>query len=366
MNRTVKTAFLLLTGATVAASLYFYFPLQNTFVIEGGLAKNNSQAVGGSGVAPDGEGSDDVATTGKSDSKIVLAAVGDIMLSRDVERRMIAKKDWKYPFLQTAGITSEADITFGNLETAILPGKSVSVNSFLFRTDPKALEGLGVAGFDVLSLANNHTMNFGRTGLESTLQNLDGAGIGHIGAGLNEADIYAPVIKEVDGVKIGFLAYTYAKEQPRGSDGSVYGTAYAKIDTMKGQVTELAKSVDVVVVSMHMGEEYQTSPNAAQKNFARAAVDAGADLVVGHHPHVVETFEKYGEGAIIYSLGNFVFDQMWSEETRLGAIAMVTIENKKISGIRFVSIKIFDYAQPQLLVGKEGEMILERLGVGDK
>lgn len=362
MNRMAKNSFLILSVVVLAALFCFYFLPGNSFVIEGGMNQNEKGAASGeSGVAKNME-KDDIVAEGDG-GKVILAAVGDIMLARSVERQMIAKGDWKYPFLSTADITGGADIAFGNLETTILPGKTSANNSFFFRTDPKALEGLKFAGFDVLSLANNHIMNFGLDGLQSTLQNLDGAGIGHIGAGVSEKEIYAPVIKEVDGVKFGFLAYTYAKEQ-FSKNGEVYGTAYADVDKMKEQVAELAKSVDVAVVSMHMGEEYQTQSNAAQKNFARAAVDAGADLVVGHHPHVVETFEKYNGGYIIYSLGNFVFDQMWSEETRLGAIAKVTVENKKISDMEFVPIKIFNYAQPQILEGEEKDIILKRLQVG--
>ena len=353
---------MILAGASLAAILYFSFFLQNTFVIDGVSIRNED------GVADDEKAvsynvpNDNVPSV--NNSKIVLAAVGDMMLSRGVEQKMIARKDWEYPFLPTASITSGADITFGNLETTIYPGKPIPRGSFTFRTDPKAIAGITLGGFDVLSLANNHMMNFGLKGLESTLQNLDDAGIGHIGAGLKREQIYAPLVKEVKGMKFGFLAYTYAQEQVS-SGGDIYGTAFADTAKMKAQVIELRKSADVVVVSMHMGTEYETQPNGAQKNFARAAVDAGADLVVGHHPHTVETFEKYNDGYIIYSLGNFVFDQMWSEETRLGAIAKVTFENKKISNVEFVPVKIFDYSQPQTFEGAQAETILKRLEMKD-
>jgi poly-gamma-glutamate synthesis protein (capsule biosynthesis protein) len=138
----------------------------------------------------------------------------------------------------------------------------------------------------------------------------------------------------------------------------------AKLDTekMKAQVSELKKSVDVVVVSMHAGTEYALVANSQQTKFAHAAVDAGAALVIGHHPHVVETFEKYNDGYIIYSLGNFVFDQMFSDETRLGAMATITFDKDRISKVDFVPIKIYDYAQPTLADGTDKEKILERLG----
>ncbi|MDD3190396.1 MAG: CapA family protein [Candidatus Pacebacteria bacterium] len=295
------------------------------------------------------------------DSDVVLVAVGDIMLSREVERRMIMRGDWKYPFLETATITNSADIAFGNLETTILEGSLVSDDSFFFRTDPQSVEGLKFAGFDVLSLANNHMMNFGADGLESTIENLDGAGMNYVGAGVNEDDINRPVIIEAKGVKFGFLAYTYNRDKYKNTDGDFYGLSYMDTEKMKAQVGALKKEVDIVVVSMHAGTEYVLTSHTSQTNFARAAIDAGADLVIGHHPHVVETFEKYKDGYIIYSLGNFVFDQMWSEETRLGAMAKITFRDAEILDIEFVPVKIFDYAQPQILEGNEKEMILERL-----
>lgn len=349
INKNLTVLFAVILLSVFAFSFFSY---SNRFAVQ----MNPQERGGGNNVqkAPEEEAPEEV-------EKIVLAAVGDIMLSRNVEQKMIAKSDWKYPFLQTAAITSAADITFGNLETTILPGNVIQSGSFTFRTDPKAIEGLQLAGFDVLSLANNHMLNFGRNGLEKTLQNLDAAGIGRSGGGLSEEEIYRPVVKEVKGTRIGFLSYSYAKDQSFDKSGQIYGTAYMDAARMKVQVAELRKDVDVVVVSMHAGAEYETSPHPSQINFAHSAVDAGADIVIGHHPHVVQTFEKYNEGYIIYSLGNFVFDQMWSEETRLGAIALIEIEENKISKIGFVPVKIFDYAQPQLLEGEQAEMILKRL-----
>lgn len=347
MNDAVKTIAIVAAGTAVLSLLIFALSFSNSFQLGGR---------GGDRVVNPGEEVPRVA-----DERIVLAAVGDMMLSRTVEQKMIEKEDWRYPFLETAGITRGADLLFGNLETPIVAGPVVRSGSFLFRVDPRAVEGLRYAGFDVLSLANNHTLNQGPRGLASTLQELDGAGIGHAGAGLTEALTSAPAVREVKGVKFGFLAYTYAREGLTGADGKRCGTNYMDKEKMRAEVEELRKSVDVVVVSMHAGTEYATQPHPDQTAFARAAIDAGAQLVIGHHPHVVQTFERYRGGYILYSLGNFVFDQMWSEETRLGAIAKVTFEKGSIAGIEFVPIKTFDYAQPRLAEGEEKEMILERL-----
>lgn len=293
--------------------------------------------------------------------EIKMIAVGDIMLSRKVEETMKAKKDFKYPFLETAKITSGADIVFGNLETSIISGRKIGYGEMVFRADPKSIEGLKFAGFNVLSIANNHIMNFGKSGLESTVKNLDENDILHAGAGMSAEDIYKPAIKEIKGVKFAFLAYTYSSDQRKLSKDDFYGVADMNIEKMKSEVQKAKLAADAVVVSMHAGTEYKTTPNKSQKDFAYAAIDAGADLVIGHHPHVVETVEKYKGKYILYSLGNFVFDQMWSNETRLGAIAEIVFKGKEVDSIKFTPVKIFDYSQPRIIEGKEADKILERL-----
>ena len=297
----------------------------------------------------------------KESSEVKMIAVGDIMLSRMVEQKIIGYNDYKYPFLKTAEITNKADIVFGNLETTIIEGRIIKSNEMIFRTDPKSIEGLKLAGFNILNIANNHIMNFGRSGLESTIKNLDENNISHIGAGIGKEEIYKPVIKDIKGTKFAFLGFTYNSDQRRSPDGRIYGVANMEIEKMKENVGKAKLKNDIVIVSMHAGTEYKISSSLFQENFARGAIDAGADLVIGGHPHVVQNVEKYKEGYIFYSLGNFVFDQMWSNETRLGAIAEIVFKDKKIDSIKFIPVKSYDYSQPAILEGAEAEMIMKRL-----
>ena len=183
----------------------------------------------------------------------------------------------------------------------------------------------------------------------------------HIGAGMKKEDIYKPVTKNIKGTKFAFLGFTYNSDQRKSSDGEIYGVANMEIEKMKESVRKAKLENDIVIVSMHAGTEYKISSSYFQENFARNAIDAGADLIIGHHSHVAQNVEKYKEGYILYSLGNFVFDQMWSNETRLGVIAEIVFRDKKIDNINFIPIKIYDYSQPAVLEGKEAEMILERL-----
>lgn len=296
-----------------------------------------------------------------NEDTVKMIAVGDIMLSRVVEQKMKEYGDYKYPLLEISAITSRADIVFGNLETAIIPGRTIRIGEMVFRADPEAVEGLKFAGFNVLNLANNHTMNLGKAGLESTTKILDENNILHIGAGLGEEKIYQPAVKNIKGTKIAFLGYTYNIDQRKLSNGDIYGVADMGINKMKDGIAKARSIADIVVVSMHAGAEYKTSPNELQKNFAHSAIDTGADLVLGHHSHVVQTAEKYKNGYIVYSLGNFVFDQMWSNETRLGAMAEIIFKDKKIDSIEFTPVKIYDYCQPKIIEGVEADAILERL-----
>lgn len=297
----------------------------------------------------------------ENEDEIRLIAAGDVMLSRSVEKKMIEKKNFKYPFIKTAELTSSADITFGNLETPIIAGKTVNTSEMKFRTDPKSLAGLRYAGFDVLSLANNHMMNFGSKGLEETVKNLDQSGILHAGAGIGTDNISRSANLDIKGVKFAFLAYTYNIDLKKTSKGEEYGVSSMDKERMKGEVKKAKEKSDIVVVSMHAGTEYKTRSGTFQQDFAHSAIDAGADLVIGHHPHVVQEMEKYNGKYIIYSLGNFVFDQMWSNETRLGAVAEITFNGKEIKSARFHPVKIFDYSQPSFIDGAEAIRILGRL-----
>jgi poly-gamma-glutamate capsule biosynthesis protein CapA/YwtB (metallophosphatase superfamily) len=297
----------------------------------------------------------------KNEKEIRMIAVGDVMLSRGVERKMIAKKNYKYPFVATSKFISGADIVFGNLETPMIKGRSINDMEMVFRTDPKSVKGLKFAGFNVMSIANNHIMNFGLAGLQSTIKNLDENNIMHVGAGLNEDDIYKPAFKEIKGTKFAFLGFTYNHDQRKDANGDIYGVASMEKEKMQQMIEKTKLEADVVIVSMHAGSEYKILSGSFQENFAHDAIDAGADVVIGHHPHVVQNSEIYKGKYIFYSLGNFVFDQMWSEETRLGSMLEIIIEEKEIVNIRLIPVKIFDYSQPKVIGGKSGKMILDRL-----
>jgi len=283
--------------------------------------------------------------------QLTLVFVGDIMLDRGVEQQIKknGNNDFRFPFLKIADELQKADIAFGNLEGPI-SDKGQKVGSiYSFRMDPKAVDGLVFAGFDVLSVANNHMFDYSRKAMEDTFSRLKESGIEYVGGGLNEAEAYSPIIKEINGTKIAFLAFTNLGSPSWEAKNDRSGIAFLEKGKLEKSIKEAKQKADVVTVSMHFGDEYKPSPNLEQKTLAQFAIDSGADLVIGHHPHVIEPVEKYKEGYIAYSLGNFIFDQNFSEETMKGLMLKVIIKNAKIKEVVPVEFKINQNFQPEII-----------------
>ncbi|HUT22701.1 MAG TPA: CapA family protein [Candidatus Bipolaricaulota bacterium] len=302
---------------------------------------------------------DEVSDFAENNAEASAIFVGDIMLSRTVNDKMKAYDNYFYPFEKLSGFLNEADITFGNLESPIYSGKYVPQGSFSFDADPKVAESLENAGFDVLSLANNHAANAGDAGFKKTFEVLNQNNIKYVGAGENlEAVDNQGAVFEVNGIRIVFLAYAYGSST---ASSTRPGAAPMNIEQMKKDVVRLKKDVDQVFVSMHAGVEYTEKISNEQRSFAQAAIDAGATLVVGHHPHVVQKIEKYKDGYIMFSLGNFIFDQMWSADTTRGLAVKAYFNKNKISRLEYYPLKIYDFAQPQAAPDIDRDNVLARM-----
>jgi len=280
----------------------------------------------------------------------ILVAVGDIMLSRHVGAKIKEKNDPKAPFLKTADILQKADISFANLESPFYNKDPMVTKGMVFKAEPETIEGLVYAGIDIVSLANNHFGDQGKPGMEFTFHHLLNHQIDYVGAGQNEEEAESPKIIERNGIKFAFLAYADSSSMtPRsyGATASKPGVAFLTEEKLKQTIKKAKSKADVVIVSFHWGTEYQQLPNDRQREIGRLAIDSGASLVLGHHPHVVQPYEKWGDGYIFYSLGNFVFDQMWSEKTRKGEIAKIYFEDKRIKKVEVIPVTIYDYHQPK-------------------
>ncbi len=278
----------------------------------------------------------------------ILIFVGDIILDRGV-KYMVNREDngdWKFPFLKIANFLRKADILFGNLES-IISDKGEKVGSiYSFRAEPEAIKGLIFAGFDIVSVANNHTFDYGREAMEDHFKRLKEARINYVGGGFNKAEAQSPVIKEVAGTKIAFLGYTNLGSEYWKAEENKSGIAWLT-ENIAEDIKKTKEIADLVMVSFHWGEEYQ-KVTEEQEFFGHLAIDSGADLVVGHHPHIVQEIEEYKEKYIFYSLGNFVFDQSFSEETMQGLLVKVKVDKAGIKEIISQSIKINEFFQPEV------------------
>lgn len=266
---------------------------------------------------------------------------GDVMLGRRVYVAASVKNDFAYPFRGVAGEFAGADIAFVNLESPFAAGPPYTEERMVFRAHPSMVEGLKVAGIDVVSTANNHSRDGGDPGLRFTLEVLGRNGIAAVGTALDARQLGQGVVVERKGLKVGFLAYTFDQRNGNHLDTDAR-IAMLHTGVMAGEIRELRKRVDVVVVSMHAGFEYQNKPNSQQMTVARAAIDAGATVVVGHHPHVTQPVERYKGGVIFYSLGNLVFDQ--DPRPDEGAVGDVFLRGGAVESWRVRKIRIVNGA----------------------
>lgn len=270
---------------------------------------------------------------------------GDVMMSRYVGRITAQNNDWDLAFHNIADEFAQNDLAFVNMEA---PFKEtgpyyVGDDAMTFKVDPQMMAGLLSAGIDIVSLANNHIYNAGQAGLDYTRDYLVENGIAYC------YDHYD--IREINNLKFGFLCYSYDFD--------------LNTDDLVADINEIKDKTDIIIVSMHNGAEYTENISTSQSNFAHTAIDNGADLVIGHHPHVVQRMEEYKGKYIFYSLGNLVFDQSWSWPTQLGATVKITWENDIIKKIEFKPIKIDGDFQPRFMEFEEGKEVLGRLQVSN-
>ncbi|MEX1013797.1 MAG: CapA family protein [Candidatus Paceibacterota bacterium] len=285
----------------------------------------------------------------KTSDEIDLIFVGDIMLDRNVKNKInsVGNGDYKFPFLLLANELNSADITIGNLETTISERGYPTRELYLFRSSPDSVKGLTYAGFDVLSVANNHSNDYGRIAFEDTINFLEKANITSIGGGMNISEAYKAKFIEIENTTIAFLAFSdFAMLIPTKTDSGMATTLDENL--MWSSINEAKEEADIVIVLFHYGDEYELKPNERQVIFSRKAIDYGADLIIGSHPHVIQTTEKYKNGFIAYSLGNFIFDQDFSEQTMTAGILKVKIKDQKIKSFDLQKAILNDNYQPYL------------------
>ncbi len=250
---------------------------------------------------------------------------------------------------------SGADLTLANFENPVVEDAVYHPEEATFTGDLRLMPVLDQAGIDGVTLGNNHVLDAGVSGLAETLGHLDRAGIERAGAGMDLAEAREPMVFDVGGTRIGVLSHlSIPGYEWAWATETTPGTAPLVESVLREDVERLRKEVDLAVVMPHWGREYLAEPEPDQVDLAHAAVDAGADLVVGGHAHWPKGMEIYDGTPIFYGVGNFLLDQSWSEETSTGIFAEITLYGDRIVQIEPVPFVLLDYAQPNFLLPEAG------------
>ena len=279
-----------------------------------------------------------------------LLITGDVIPARGVNYYATSRKDFLWPFRPTAAYTKNADITFINLEAPLFAGcPVVATETFTFCGDARFVSGLKFMGADVVNLANNHLSNYGAEGITATDKLLHQNGMQTSGLG--------PVgLITVRGLKFGFIGFNGV------------GVGINKT-VLKASIARARQLADVVVVQFHWGKEYERLPKADPGvptpddpvTIGHNAIDWGADIVIGNHPHWYQGIEVYHGKLITYAHGNFVFDQMWSEQTREGVIGTYTFYGTKLIAASWKAVRSYDYGQPIFMNAKDDAIALQTM-----
>ncbi len=295
--------------------------------------------------------------------RVRLLALGDINLGRSVGQ-ILLMDSIDYPFVFVAPVFRQYDVVFGNLESQVTDqGRETQhpKDRYIFSAPPQAANALKQAGITVVSTANNHAFDYGMRGLAETIDFLDAAGVHSTGSSKDSVGFFAPALIQRNGITLGFVAYTEFVNQRGNWQGriSIFDAVRAR-----REIEALKDAADIIVASYHGGAEYVDTPSKYTISQMRQLIDFGADVVIGHHPHVPQGVEQYRGKRIFHSLGNFLFLQPQREWTQKSfAVAMELVRDSlHVSIDRITLLPIMVSNQPTFEVpGPARETIFSRL-----
>ncbi|RXT13522.1 CapA family protein [Ammoniphilus sp. CFH 90114] len=293
-------------------------------------------------------------------SPIVLSFAGDTMMAGRVAD-IVKQKGRDYPFTDSAPIFQESDLSMLNVETAISTKGDAKQKEYTFRSDPLMADALKKAGIDIVTVANNHALDYGTEAFLDTLDYLQRAGIDYVGGGKNQEEAYAPIRMEVKGKTLSIFAFSRVLAEANWHAGIGHpgmASAYDPELVYRSVQPHIEQS-DYTIVYLHWGQELAEQPLPYQVQLAHGLIDLGVDLVIGSHPHVLQGLEWYKGKLIAYSLGNFVFTTSRVPEGRQSGILQVTLEGDEIVP-RFIPMHIDQGAVWLADEGVSGQ-IMERL-----
>ncbi len=276
---------------------------------------------------------------------VTIAITGDVMLARSVKQRILQTSD-RFPFNDVADALNGFDLTVGNLECVVSRLGSPQPKQYTFEADPQGFARLSAAGYSIMSVANNHSGDYGKAAFMDMLDHLPQHGITPLGGGANLTAAHQPVIRTIRSTTIGFLAYCQIEPYSFAATNSSPGHAWLDSARMTADIRSVRPQVDFLIVFTHWGIEYHPLESSEQEAMARVAIDAGADFVVGAHPHMIQPSSSYRGKPIVFSLGNFVFDEMWSEDVRRGNVLTLTVQGARLLNWSLRPSRIGDYGAP--------------------
>ena len=291
--------------------------------------------------------------TERQEGETILVFLGDVAPGRSMEAQL-ARYGPAYPWAGLQPLLQEADWVSANLEGVLATRGDPLDKSYLIRAHPDTGETLQQAGFNLVHLANNHALDFGEAALDQTLSTLETLGIAFVGAGSSPDMARRPAEFTASGLRVAVLGYAATRWNGSQDVPATDLIAWANVDAMQADVRAVRDRVDLVIVHLHAGTEYAASPSPDQVRFARAAIDAGANLVVGHHPHVTQTVEQYKGGLIVYSLGDALFDIPRPAAMR-GHLLRVHVTQEGLGQAELWPFWIADSIQPRFINDGQGQ-----------
>lgn len=296
-------------------------------------------------------------------SEIMISFTGDILLDRGVGEKILQEGN-EYPYEYVKDILNKSDIVYGNLECPLLIEGTPTIKrrELIFKGNIANSIALRKAGYNILNLANNHAMDYGADGLMNTINVLMESSIKPLGGGMDNNSSHNPVFITKNGIKVGFLGYStfppegyvYLEDKP---DIARFSNSLTSVDIKKTR-----SQCDFLIVTFHWGKEFSYFPSDLQREMAHLAIDSGCDMVVGHHPHVLQGIEKYKGKSIFYSLGNFVFDKQIPPGTDESIILNIRVDKKGVVDSEIIPVRIRN-CQPMPLHGEDAEYILDRIRI---
>lgn len=289
---------------------------------------------------------------------VTITAVGDIRLDGYIAAK-VHERGFDFPFKNVRDIFDLSDITYGNLECVLsLQGEPVE-KAYVFCAEPEMVEVLTTAGFDIMDLANNHSGDYGTDAFIETMRVLRTNGISYTGAGMNIRESREPVLLKKNGLTVAFLSYSNTFPKSYWATKEKPGVTPAFLEYISHDVREACHQADSVIVCYHGGDERSDTPKQVQRDIAYTAINAGATMVLGHHPHVLQGIEVYKGKPVVYSLGNFLFLSK-AKECYDTMIVRATVGRDGIQSLEIIPIRISD-AFVRTALPKEAERILNTI-----